>query len=437
MNRPVGIGRTGRASAHRVVAAARVLLACLAAAPPVAGQDAPQTQTDDYTRYELLEPGSGAFRIFYDVSATTPGARFYYNTIRAGAEEVVHGVTDLYTGEPLAWEVVDGRQARAGGHPRAAEDGRYIKVTLSRPVPADGQGRIRIDKTYIDPDSYYVEGDEVVFSRSLGIRRNAVVLPRGYELVECNYPCQVRREDDGRIAASFMSPGPAAVPFRVRGRPLSDPGEHAPARRAPAEVWERKPASEIAGARVGWAFPERAFEDRDITYYLLSPETHSFRLYHDYTETRAGVDRYVNVVRPGSRATDPAATLLDTGESLAVETLRGEEIARRGVDLGEAPTADTEVVLISFEPVRPGHSVRLRIWETYADPGRYRLVDGDLVWDRSFGRARDTVVLPEGWYLTANAIPGLIDELDDGRIRLRYINPRPDEIRVFLMGRHR
>ena len=37
-------------------------------------QQRPQTQADDYTRYELLAPGSQAFRISYDVTATTPGA---------------------------------------------------------------------------------------------------------------------------------------------------------------------------------------------------------------------------------------------------------------------------------------------------------------------------------------------------------------------------
>ncbi len=66
------------------------------------------------------------------------------------------------------------------------------------------------------------------------------------------------------------------------------------------------------------------------------------------------------------------------------------------------------------------------------------MLSGDeLVWDRSFGRARNTVVLPEGWYLTANAIPGVIDETEDGRIRIRYVNPRPDQIRVFIKGRRR
>ena len=34
------------------------------------GQTFRQTQTDDYTRYELGDPESQSFRIYYDVSAT-------------------------------------------------------------------------------------------------------------------------------------------------------------------------------------------------------------------------------------------------------------------------------------------------------------------------------------------------------------------------------
>jgi len=426
----------------RSLSAVGLVVAGLGAAG-AAGQVPPQTDTDAYTRYELLEPGTAGFRIAYDVSATTPGARFYYNGIREGAEETVHGVTDLHTGGSLEWAVVDGAHARANGHPRAPDGGRYIKVTLARPVPEGGQGRIRIDKTYTDHESYFVDdGGDIVFSRSLGIRRNSVVLPPGYELVGCNFLCQVTREDDGRIKASFTSPGPAAVPFEVRGRILANRDEWAPPRASgsPDADGPGGASGVVPGdtrARIGWSFPERAFEDRDITYFLQPPETSSFRLFHDYTETRPGVDRYLNVVRAGSKASDPEATILDTGEKLAIETLRGEEIARRGIDIGDAPTAESEVVVIRFPPVAEGHSVRLRIWETYTDPNRYVLAGEDLVWDRSFGRSRNTVVLPEGWYLTAAAIPGVIDMTDDGRVRIRFVNPRPDEIRVFLTARRR
>ncbi len=68
---------------------------------------------------------------------------------------------------------------------------------------------------------------------------------------------------------------------------------------------------------------ERAHQDREIVYFLQQPETHAFALYHDYTETRPGIGAYVNVVRAGSRASNPAARLLDTGEALKVEEPEG------------------------------------------------------------------------------------------------------------------
>jgi hypothetical protein len=405
---------------------------------PAVALQTPQSQTDDYTRYELQEPGSAGFRILYDVSATTAGARFYYNTIRAGAEEEVHDVTDLHTGRPLRWEVVDGAHARANGHPRASAESRYIKVTLARPVPEGGQGRIRIDKTYWDHESYFEDGDDViVFDRSLGIRRNAVVLPGGYELIGANYPVQVETEDDGRLRVSFMNPGPEAVPLRVRGRVLANGG---PSGERIPETSERITTSgggQPDRARVDYVVSERAFQDRDITYFLNPPETNSFRLFHDYTESRPGMDRYLNVVRAGSSASDPEAFNLDTGERLEVEQLKGAAIATKGIDLGAGADPETEVVVIWFDPVPEGASVRLRIWETYTDPGRYVMHGDEFVWDRNFGRPRNTVVLPEGWHVTANSIPGVIDETDDGRIRISYVNPRPDGIQVFIKGRRR
>lgn len=429
-------GRRARFAGAALAVAPLVAPVVNPVASPVHGQSPAQTQTDDYTRYELQTPGSGAFRILYDVSATTAGARSYFNTIRAGAEEEVHGVTDLRTGAPLAWVVVDGSLARENGHPRADPDGRYIQVTLARPVPEGGQARIRIDKTYWDEASYFVDGAEIVFRRSLGIRRNAVVLPPGYEVVAANYPVQLDTEPDGRIRVSFMSPGPGAVDLEIRGRPL--PGGPRAAPRVP----EAEPVPAAGGgspvrARVDWRFQERAFQDRDITYFLMDPDSHAFRLFHDYTESRPGVDRYLNVVRSGSRASDPEAFDLDTGERLRVEQLRGAAVAARGIDVGADAGPDTEVVVVWFDPVAAGASTRIRIWETYTDPGRYLRSGEELVWDRAFGRPRNTVVLPAGWYLSASAVPGVISETEDGRISIRFINPRQDEIQVFIKARLR
>jgi hypothetical protein len=85
---------------------------------------------------------------------------------------------------------------------------------------------------------------------------------------------------------------------------------------------------------------DRARQDRDIVYFLQAPETHAFRLYHDYTESKEGADKYVNVVRKGSTASNPSAVLLDTGQALTVETLKGEEISKAKVDLGEPVRPD-------------------------------------------------------------------------------------------------
>lgn len=182
---------------------------------------------------------------------------------------------------------------------------------------------------------------------------------------------------------------------------------------------------------------ERARQDREIVYELNPPETHSFWLYHDYTETRAGVDKYLNVVRKGSTASGPAARVLDTGEELRVETLEGEAITRARLDIGEPVEADTEVVVVHFPPVASGGSLRLRISETYTDAGRYRLEGDTLIFDRALGRPRNAIVLPAGFYLTVCSIPATVSETVDGRVRLDFWNPRPDEIAVLIHARRR
>jgi len=193
----------------------------------------------------------------------------------------------------------------------------------------------------------------------------------------------------------------------------------------------------FAGAQEENRLDERAHQDRDIVYFLQQPETHSFGLYHDYTESRPGTDKYLNVVRKGSRASKPSARILDTGEALTAETLRGDAITRASLDIGEPVKPDSEVVVIRFAPVEKGKSIRLRISETYTDEKSYRLEGEQLVFDRSFGRPRNAVVLPAGWYLTASSIPAVVTQTDDGRIRLDFVNPRPDEIAVLIQARRR
>jgi hypothetical protein len=337
-------------------------------------------------------------------------------------------VTDLATGRSLEFELVSGAAAREAGQANADPETEYIRVRLLRPVPEGGEARIRIDKTYEDRKSYFREGDLIVFDRPLGIRKNAVILPAGYELVSLNVPSQVLSEPDGRIGLSFINtfPGSAGLILKARALPRPSP--------APGPGGFR--ASGSSPGEVDAPVPERAREETEIVYFLQQPETHSFRLYHDFTERREGTDKYVNIVRTGSKVSEPSARALDTGEALPTETLRGASIEKAGLDV-DSITPETEVVVVRFPPVRHGQSFRLRIEETYTDPGRYGMIGEELVWRRSFGRPRNEVVLPDGWYLTLSSIPATVSTLEDGRIRLTFVNPRPDAIDVFLKARRR
>ncbi len=404
----------------------RTLAITLAVAGVVSAgaQTAPprQTEADAYTRYELLAPGSAKFRIVYDVTATTAGATHYFNPIRAGSIATDEHVSDRATGKPLVFEVVGAAVARAGGVRASDSLQQYIRVTLARPVPANGgEARVLIDKTYEDVKSYFTDGTTIVFNRPLGIKRNAVVLPPGYELESCNYPSQILQEADGRIAISFWNGTPAEAPLILRARPATSLATSTGAVRSSVQS----------------RLEERAIQSREIVYFLQQPETHAFDLYHDYTESRAGIDSYINVVRAGSRVSNPSARNLDTGEPLRHDVLKGAAITASKLDIGEAVTPNTEIVVFRFAPVASGATTRVRMSETYTDSVRYRVVGDELVWDRSFGRPANAVVLPAGWVLTNSAIPATVSTMPDGRVRLDFINPRPDDIAVLITARRR
>jgi len=196
-------------------------------------------------------------------------------------------------------------------------------------------------------------------------------------------------------------------------------------------------AAPAIGANRAGRLAERARQDREIVYFLQQPETHAFDLYHDYTESRPGVDNYLNIVRGGSKVSNPSAIILDTGEKLKVETLRGAAISEAKIEIGEPVTPQSEVVIIRFTAVKQGQSVRLRISETYSDAGRYGVSGDELVWDRAFGRPANAMVLPQGWYLTNCSIPATVSTLPDGRVRLDFMNPRNDNVEVLVTAKRR
>ena len=129
--------------------------------------------------------------------------------------------------------------------------------------------------------------------------------------------------------------------------------------------------------------------------------------------------------------------MLDTGEKLPTMVMSGAELAAAKIDAGGPVDAAAQVVVIPFSRVKPGQNVRMRISEMYTAPASYRLEGDELIFDRSLGRPRNAVVLPDGWYLTASSIPAKVTQMQDGRIRLDFWNGRPDAVDVLIKAKRR
>lgn len=393
----------------------------LAGAVAIGASAQTQTQQDEYVRYELLtSPDLLSSTMTLEVAVTTPGAKEWTMTLPSGTATSPSSMTvvDMMTGQPLEFTI----------------DNDTLRVELARAIAGDGgQARVRVRAT-IRSTKIAAAGGPVVFSRTLDAPRGAIVLPAGYRLSACDRPLQVLSLADGRTQVSFMHQGPDPNAIWLEAKPDAQTGATAkPRPLTDARSWEPPPTQ---GPTERTRLSERAAQDRDIVYFLQPPDTHKFSLYHDYTETRRGSDKYLNVVRTGSTVSAPSGVVLDTGEKMKVQVLKGAQLAAAGIDTGgQQVAADQEVVVFRYPAVKAGQSLRLRLSETYTAPESYRLDGDDLVFERSLGRPRNSIVLPKGWYLTALSIPGVIRETPDGETRIDFVNPRPDGIDVLLKGR--
>lgn len=163
----------------------------------------------------------------------------------------------------------------------------------------------------------------------------------------------------------------------------------------------------------------RAEQDREIYYWLLEPQTHQFRISHDFNVSKVGQKAVQSVIRKGSTALHPRFFNLDTGEELKAYPVEG------------AVQADLP------KPVGEGESVRIRVLETYTDPVGYKIDGQELVWDRTLGRPRNQVTLPLGWMLTESTVPAIVSLDAEGRVVCKFANPRNDELHVVLKARKR
>lgn len=347
----------------------------------LAAQQSPFTAHDDHTEYNLLDPATHQFHIVYYLNQRQVGATTLLNQTRSGSEGSDVSVRDPQTGQPLKFEYKTGEELAAAGEAgRLSPAEHYIRAFLPRPVPEGGEGRVRIEKTYLDEKSYYAQGEDIVFARSLGIGRNAIVLPRGYTLVSSNVAGQVMALSDGRLKVAFENINTYAADVTIRGR------------KSTASL-----ASNIAVV-------ERAFDFAKTLYDLGSPDTHRVSVRHEYVETRRGARASLEFLAR-HRLTDAVITDMDTGA-----VMDGVDFAGRTVRLAVPITTD-------------GQSAHLRIAGVEADPN-YRVDAGQLSWTRTLHEPRTTILLPAGWEVTAISTPATVTTTRDGRVAIQVYNPR-------------
>ncbi len=192
------------------------------AAAPLLFLFAISLNADEFTLYDLQPPESHQFAITYDVSQTREGATLYFNPVRPGSVVSKERVIARATGAELQFEVVSGREAKTSGliSEKADDGAQFIRVHLPAPVPKGGETRIRIIKTYTDAASFTLKDGQLLFTRPLGIKRNVVLLPKGWELVECGSPGIVSTDADGRIRVSFLNDRDDQLPVKIVGRRL-------------------------------------------------------------------------------------------------------------------------------------------------------------------------------------------------------------------------
>ncbi|HUJ12968.1 MAG TPA: hypothetical protein VL284_04175 [Thermoanaerobaculia bacterium] len=359
---------------------------------------------DEFTVYDLLPPATHSFAIVYDVTQEKEGAEFFLNPIRPGSVSTKEKVIDRATGAELKFEEVTNDK---GNH--------FIKVHFPAPVPKNGQMRMQITKTYTDPKSYFVKDGLLIFDRPMGIKRDVVILPKGWELIGSASPAITSTDPDGRARVSFLNDRDDELPVKITARPSTAAG----------------------GTAVAPSF-HRAVQDREISYWLLDPSSHQFLISHDFTVTRAGQASVHSFVRAGSVvAPDSKMIDLDTGEPLPTHLTTGKAVNSLGY-YGEKVPDDMAVVQGDLpHPVEQGKSTRVRVIETYTDPVSYTIDGNELVWKRTLGRPLNFVTLPAGWMLTSVNTPAVIALDDQGRVKMRFTNTRDGDLDITIRARKR
>jgi hypothetical protein len=339
---------------------------------------------DAYTEYTLLEPGSESFRIRYLPEQTRAGATELVNATRGGSEGSDVEVYDPRTGKPLPFTY----------EPDPTDPLTHaVRARLPAPVPEGGVGRVLIYKRYKDPRTYMMNGDDIVWVRSLSGYRLGVILPKAFAFVSSNVAAQLSTTSDGRLKIAFANPSGQSNPVTIHARRTTAAFPPAP-------------------------YTDMFFDDIRTLYDLGAPGTGEVSVEETYSDGR-----------PGETAT------LDSLAYLPLQRLKVVDLDTARV-LEPVASGRATKVKLDVPIVNDRQSAHLRITGALTDP-QYKVTNGDLVFDRVLHGLRNTVLLPAGWDVSAVSQSGTIGTYQD-RTFVALVNLNAENLyRVTIRARKR
>lgn len=323
---------------------------------------------DAYTEYSILAPGSEQFSIRFLPEEPRVGATELVNATRGGSEGSGVEVYDPRTGKPLKFTY-----EQQGDDP----ENHAIHATLPIPVPEGGIGRVLIYKTYKDPRTYMMHGDDIVWVRSLAGYRLGVLLPPGFAFISSNVAAQLSTATDGRLKLAFANPSGQSNPVTIH------------ARKTTATF---KPIK----------YQDMFFDDIKTLYDLDAPETHAVKVDLTYSDYRKGDKLSLDFL---------TYLPLEDLKLIDLDTAKPFASSRDGHNV---------VIKLEVPIVDDKQSAHIHITGVLKDPA-YKIDNGDLVFDRTMKGLRNTVLLPAGWEVSGVSQSGTIGTYQ-GRTFVALIN---------------
>jgi hypothetical protein len=340
---------------------------------------------DAYTEYAILEPGSESFRIRFLPEESREGATELVNATRGGSEGSGVEVYDPRTGKPLKFTY-----QQEGNDP----ENHAIHAALPIPVPKGGVGRVLIYKTYKDPRTYMMHGEDIVWVRSLSGYRLGVLLPKGFAFISSNVAAQLSTTSDGRLKLAFANPSGQSNPVTIHAR-------------------------KTAAAFSASPFEDMFFDDVRTLYDLDAPDTGRVRVEQIYSD-----------YRKGERAKLESLSYLPLSDLRVVDLDTAKELAT--AKQGGATSVKLDVPIVDDK-----QSAHLKLTGTIAD-GSYKSAGGGLTFERTLHGLRNTILLPEGYDVTECSQSGTIGTTAQGRQFVSLINLNAENYyRVTIRAKHR